>query len=203
MSWVDTVHGRCVHPRRVEVLSQHFAGIIPRAARVLDVGCGDGRLASLIASKRPDLSFQGIDVLLRPNPAITVAPFDGKKIPFGSGTFDVVMFSDVLHHTADPLVLMREASRVARCAVAIKDHLLSGALAGPTLAFMDRVGNRRFGVALPYNYWTHPQWMAAFSELGLVVEVWEQMLKLYPFPASLVFDRSLHFVAKLTVSAGG
>jgi hypothetical protein len=109
------------------------------------------------------------------------------------------MFSDVLHHTAEPRELLCEASRVARNAVAIKDHLLSGMLAGPTLAFMDRVGNRRFGVALPYNYWTRAQWMAAFSELSLVPEVWDQKLELYPFPASLVFDRSLHFVAKLMV----
>jgi SAM-dependent methyltransferase len=197
MSWFDAAHGRCVHPRRVEVLSQHFAAILPRAASVLDVGCGDGRLASLIATKRPDLSFRGIDVLLRSDATINVSAFDGTRIPFEKLSFDVVMFSDVLHHTADPAALLREASRVARCAIAIKDHLLNGAFAGPTLAFMDRVGNKRHGVALPYNYWSRTEWVTAFRELQLEVEVWEQKLRLYPFPANLFFDRSLHFIARL------
>jgi SAM-dependent methyltransferase len=199
MSWLDAAHGRFVHPRRIEVLSRHFAAILPPAASVLDVGCGDGRLASLIATKRPDLSFRGIDVLLRSDAAIMVSGFDGTTIPFEKLSFDVVMFSDVLHHTADPAALMGEASRVARRAIAIKDHLLNGALAGPTLAFMDRVGNKRHGVALPYNYWTHTQWVSAFRELQLEVEAWEQKLRLYPFPTNLFFDRSLHFITRLRV----
>jgi hypothetical protein len=37
---------------------------------------------------------------------------------------------------------MREAARVANHSVVIKDHLLEGMFAGPTLHFMDWVGNR-------------------------------------------------------------
>lgn len=199
MSWLEAAHGRCVHPRRVNVLGEQFAGILPRAASVLDVGCGDGRLARLIAGQRPDLTFQGIDVLVRLDTAIPVASFDGNRIPFEKRSFDVVMFSDVLHHTSDPAVLLREAARVARRAIAIKDHLLNGLLAGATLAFMDRVGNRRHGVALPYNYWSHARWMTAFKELNLQVEIWKEKLGLYPFPANLVFERSLHFITRLRV----
>jgi SAM-dependent methyltransferase len=199
MSWLDAVHGGWVHPHRLRVLSQHFASILPSAASVLDVGCGDGRLANLIAGLRPDLSFHAIDVLLRPDVAIPVSVFDGNKIPFERLSFDVVMFSDVLHHAADPAMLLREASRVARWSVAIKDHVLTGPLARRTLAFMDRVGNLRHGIALPFNYWTYAQWTAAFEEARLEVEVWQQKLRLYPFPANLLFERSLHFMARLKV----
>src|SRR5205085_9858791 len=132
-----------------------FARLIPQSASTLDVGCGDGQLASEIIRSRPDLSFKGIDVLVRPESAIPVSAFDGAHIPFPDCSFDVVMFSDVLHHTDDPLVLLREAARVARRSIVIKDHLIKGLLARPTLAFMDRVGNRRHGVPLPYNYWPH------------------------------------------------
>jgi SAM-dependent methyltransferase len=200
MSWTDYLHASCIHPRRVRVLSEHFARIIPQSTSVLDVGCGDGRLACLIAHKRPDLSFQGIDVLLRPDNAITASVFDGKTIPFDNQSFDVVMFADVLHHTVDPAVLLKEATRVARRAIAIKDHLLRGVFAGTTLAFMDRAGNKRHGVALPYNYWAEDKWNGAFKALKIEVELWEQRLKLYPFPVNLLFDRSLHFLARLAVT---
>ena len=118
-------------------------------------------------------------------------------IPRNNASVDVVMFVDVLHHTDDPMILLREARRVARRAVVIKDHTLNGLLARQTLRLMDRVGNARYGVALPYNYWTHEKWLESFMKLGLQVGVWATDLGLYPWPARWFFDRSLHFVARL------
>lgn len=111
---------------------------------------------------------------------------------------DVVLFVDVLHHTDDPAVLLREAARVAKRAVILKDHARDAFLSGPTLRFMDWVGNAHHGVALPYNYWSSSQWQKAFRDIGLKSEHWQAKLGLYPFPASLFFDRSLHFVARLS-----
>jgi len=197
MKWLDALHGNCVYPRRLRVLSRHLSEIIPRAARVLDVGCGDGALSFMLGRSRPDLKIQGIEVLLRPEAMIQVASFDGKTIPFADSSFDVVMFVDVLHHTTDPAILLAEATRVARGAIAIKDHLLEGLMARSTLAFMDRVGNERHGVVLPFNYWTSAQWSAAFGKLNLRVQSWNSRLGLYPWPATWLFERSLHFVASL------
>jgi SAM-dependent methyltransferase len=199
MSFLELLHGGYVHKRRISVLSQWCSNSIPRDVSVVDVGSGDGRLARLIADKRPDISIRGIDVRLRRDTAIPVEKFDGASIPYGDGSFDVVMFFDVLHHTDDPMVLLREAVRVARQVVLIKDHTLQGALAYSTLRLMDWVGNARHNVALPYNYWRPAQWHGAFDELGLVVKSWESNLKLYPFPADLIFGRSLHFIAALRV----
>jgi len=165
----------------------------------LDVGCGDGQLAWLIMQTRPDVKIQGIDILVRTETKIDVAPFDGNVIPYPNCSFDLVIFSDVLHHTIDPLILLREAARVARKAIILKDHLCNGLLAGPTLRFMDQVGNARHGVALPYNYWSRQKWLDAFGNLGLSISTWKEDLKLYPAWADLIFGRSLHFVAKLDV----
>ena len=167
-------------------------------AKVLDVGCGDGVLAGLMEKFRPDISIQGIDVLIRPQTQIPVTKFDGKEIPFADNEFDAVMFVDVLHHTDDPLVLLREAARTAKKCIIIKDHTDEGWFSNQTLSFMDWVGNKPHGVRLPYNYWTLEQWNNAFKKLNLKVESWEKDLRIYPRPADFIFGRSLHFVAKLS-----
>ena len=197
MNLIERVHGRYVHNRRVRILSDHLAKLIPKDARVLDVGCGDGMLAHLITQQRPDIDLRGIDVLVRSLIHIPVDEFDGDVIPFGDMSFDVVMFVDVLHHTDNPLILLREAARVASKAVVIKDHTLNGLFAGSTLRLMDWIGNERYGVALPYNYWPQQRWFEAFQALGLKIGTWEKDLKLYPRPADWIVGRSLHFVARL------
>jgi SAM-dependent methyltransferase len=199
MNLIEKIHGQCVFQRRVMVIAGHLAALLPRNASVLDVGCGDGSLAKLIQDHRPDVRIRGIDVLVRPQTAIPVESFDGTHIPVADGSYDVVMFVDVLHHTDDPLVLLREARRVTRQSILLKDHTRNGFLAGPTLRFMDGVGNARYGVALPYNYWPREQWQAAFRELDLKVETWQQKLGLYPAWADWLFGRSLHFVARVDV----
>jgi len=197
MGLIESVHGRYVHKRRTLVLSDWCSRIIPFNSKVLDVGCGDGRLARLIAEKRPDISIQGIDVRQRNDAVMLVDTFDGKSIPYGEGSFDVVMFVDVLHHASQPMMLLREAVRVAREAIVIKDHLAEGSLAYLTLRIMDWVGNARHGVALPYDYWSLAKWHRVFDKLGLRINSWESNLGLYPFPADLIFGRSLHFIALL------
>jgi SAM-dependent methyltransferase len=148
-------------------------------------------------NERPDVEFTGIDLLLRSETQIPITQFDGTHVPLPDKSFDFAMFVDVLHHTEDPMVLLREATRVARKGLLIKDHILDGCLAGPRLRFMDTVGNARFGVALPYNYWRHNQWTAAFSDLDLSVQSWNGDLKLYPGPVDWIFGRALHFVGRL------
>jgi SAM-dependent methyltransferase len=199
MGLIESVHGGYIHNRRILVLSDWCSRLIPFNSKVLDVGCGDGRLARLIADKRPDISIWGIDVRQPSNAVMLVETFDGESIPYGENSFDVVMFIDVLHHADQPMILLGEAVRVARQAILIKDHLVEGTLAYSTLRFMDWVGNARHGVALPYNYWTHAQWHHAFDKLGLYINSWESSLRIYPFPADLILGRSLHFMGLLGV----
>jgi ubiquinone/menaquinone biosynthesis C-methylase UbiE len=181
-------------------LAERLAPLLPPAARVLDVGCGDGAIARRIMDVRPDVEVSGVDVLMRPATAIHIEPFDGRQLPAADRSIDTVMFVDVLHHTEDPRVLLREARRVARRSIVIKDHTRNGWLARQTLQVMDWVGNAHHGVALPYTYWSRREWSEAFTELGLSVDRWTGHLALYPLPASLVFERSLHFIAVLSTT---
>lgn len=196
---VERVHESYVSIRRVRVLVDHLTRIMPPDASVLDVGCGDGQLARALAERRPDLRFEGIDVLVRETAVIPVREFDGLHIPFPDDAYDVVLFVDVLHHSEQPAALLGEAVRVARQHLVIKDHDLHGWLAGPTLRFMDRVGNERYGVDLPYDYWPLERWRDEWQSLGLTCEEIIRRLGLYPWPAGWLFDRSLHFIARLAL----
>lgn len=185
-----------VFGRRVRVLARHLAPLLPSGATVLDVGCGDGSVAAAILQLRPDVRIEGVDVLVRPMTHIPVAPFDGRTIPRATRSVACVLFVDVLHHADDPIGILREARRVTAGSIVVKDHGREGMLAGPTLRAMDWVGNARHGVSLPYTYWTRKEWDLAFHEASLKVTNRYEQIGLYPWPASLLFDRQLHFIAE-------
>jgi SAM-dependent methyltransferase len=198
MNVLGRIHHSFIHPRRVERLASSLEPHIPHGSSVLDIGCGDGQLAKTLLRSRPDLSIRGLDVMLRESSQIAVELFDGVRIPAEDNSYDIALLVDVLHHTDDPQVLLSEAARVARRGVLLKDHLNDGWLSGHVLRLMDWVGNSPSGVRLPYNYLTSAQWRVAFERSGLRLQFWSQNVGLYFWPASLIFDRSLHVIAALT-----
>lgn len=192
------VHERIVFNRRVSVLGEALGALVEPGSDILDVGTGDGQIARLIAAQAPDTSVRGIDIMARPTSHIPVDIFDGHTIPHPDKSFDVVSFVDVLHHTDDPRILLKEAARVARKAVILKDHFSQNAVDHMTLRFMDWVGNAPHGVVLPYNYGSRADWENWYAEAGLGIETVSTEVPLYPAPFSLLFGRGLHFVARLT-----
>ena len=201
MKLIENIHEKSVYGRRIGSLQKHLSAMLPETGTVLDVGCGDGLLASLLAEQLPNTKFQGIDVLIRPETKIPVAEFDGLTIPMEDNSVDAVMMVDVLHHTEDPEILVREAKRVARKWFVLKDHTRNGLLANSTLRFMDWVGNARHGVVLPYNYLSKSEWDTVFANVGMTVDEWNAKPKMYGPLVDLVFGRSLHFVARMNTDA--
>jgi SAM-dependent methyltransferase len=200
---IGKLHDSTLLSRRIAVLRDRLAPLFSRDAHVLDVGCGDGLLSQALGEARSDIRLEGVDVMAREGAAIPIRAFDGSTLPFEDRSFDAVLFVDVLHHTADPDVLLREACRVTRQVIVIKDHTRNGLLAGATLRLMDWVGNAHHGVALPYNYRTRQEWMDTLERVGLRIEIWDGRPRLYPRPGSWIFGRSLHFIARLTPKTPG
>lgn len=194
---MQVLHRTLVHGQRVRRLATLLAPLFAERARVLDVGSGDGTLAAALLALRPDLSIEGVDVLVRPGAAIPIRHFDGMALPFADRAYDAVLTVDVLHHAADPPRLFAECVRVAGRQFVIKDHLADDWLAVPRLKLMDYVGNAAYGVALPYQYWPRARWQQAIDTHALTASHWNEALKLYPWPADWLFGRGLHFVADL------
>ncbi|HUI52669.1 MAG TPA: methyltransferase domain-containing protein [Terriglobales bacterium] len=197
LSWIARSHQAFVSGRRTRVIAEALAPLVPRNASVLDVGCGDGVVATLLAGRRPDIAVEGVEVAPRPGCTIPCRPFDGERLPFPDGSFDVCLFVDVLHHTSDVTQLLGEAARVARSCVLLKDHLCESTVDHGILRAMDWLSNRPHGVVLTYNYQSLTDWRRHFATCHLQAEQLSTALPLYPFPFSLLFGRGMHFVAQL------
>jgi ubiquinone/menaquinone biosynthesis C-methylase UbiE len=89
--------------------------------RALDVGCGDGKFTRVLTTISSDVA--GIDVkehrIARARDTAREAGLkidfrvaSGEDMPFPDGSFDVVVFSNSLHHIPRPDVALREALRV-------------------------------------------------------------------------------------------
>lgn len=80
---------------------------------VLDVGCGEGRLASLLAPRQID--WIGVDASpaqLESNPYRPVVLADMRALPFRDGVFAEVTHLWCLYHVDDPAAAVAEARRV-------------------------------------------------------------------------------------------
>ncbi len=194
---VGQVHGQLVHKRRIAVIAQRLAAMLPSASSLLDVGCGDGTIGKLVSQSAPGMTVEGAEFIPRADCAIPCLGFDGEHLPYGDRSFDGCMFVDVLHHSRDALAILRDAARVSRNFILIKDHLAENSFDHATLRFMDWVGNRPHGVELPYNYFSNRQWQDVFQGAGLREVKVERKIPIYPFPFSAVFGRNLHFIALL------
>jgi SAM-dependent methyltransferase len=197
---IGRLHQALVFQRRTRVLSEMLASQIPQGASVLDIGCGDGTIGNLIARLRPDVTVRGVEFMVRPECKIECCSFDGLTLPFADASFDVCLFVDVLHHTQDPSMLLRETVRVSRAWVLLKDHLDENLFDNVTLRIMDWVGNRPHGVVLTYNYQSRKQWEEHFAKCGLTIAHWEAKLPLYPPLLSLLAGRGLHFISLLKIT---
>lgn len=159
---------------RARRLPPRLAPHVPKGGSVLDVGSGNGYIASRLLHEGGAASVRGVDVLPCSTPLVPLATFDGEHLPYDDKAFDLVTLIDVLHHTNHPGTLLAEALRVSRGRVLIKDHYWNTKPDRWILSVSDYLGNKPYGVALPYNFLRMEQWAALFKNLSVTVVFTEQ-----------------------------
>jgi ubiquinone/menaquinone biosynthesis C-methylase UbiE len=191
-----------VYARRLAVLADLIVRELKPGDRVLDVGCGAGRLAQALLQHpgRPEpLTVAGVETRPRPECAVLVTAYDGGSLPFEARAFDAVIVADVLHHAADPKRLLEECCRVSRRLVIVKDHKVEGSFAQWRLSLLDWAANAPYDVPCTYRYATLADWHAMFAALPVRVRSELLSMRLYPAGWNWLFGRRLQYFAVLEV----
>lgn len=101
----------------LDAVTDLYRQVSPR--RVLEVGCGEGRLAQHLVTHAPrpeqfeacDLSLDRIASQL--DPLISFREGSIYELPFADASFDLVICCEVLEHLEDPPKALKEVVRVA------------------------------------------------------------------------------------------
>jgi SAM-dependent methyltransferase len=135
--------------------------------QVLDVGAGDGWFAMSVQSMGICKAVTAVDIMPRSRPYHLVEIYDGARLPFRDGMFDLAYAVDVVHHAADPSKLLTEMARCTKRYLLLKDHTWHTRIGWLALAAMDEIGNQRFGVPSIYNYQRGWEWDQILQKAGL------------------------------------
>ncbi|MEJ7732584.1 MAG: class I SAM-dependent methyltransferase [Polyangiaceae bacterium] len=195
---LDLHHRRVRLPRAARVATA-LAAQIGRAEAVLDVGCDDGRVLAEVAARVGARRVVGVDVQVNPaarERGVEVVPFDG----------EVLLPRPELRRRAAgrrapplpaPEVVLREALRVARRVVAVKDHFELGPLSHLLLEVMDRVGNAAHHVAVRATYFTPGDFSRLVERAGGRVRGLWWPLRIHDLPFRLLTQDRLQFAARI------
>jgi 2-polyprenyl-6-hydroxyphenyl methylase / 3-demethylubiquinone-9 3-methyltransferase len=108
-----------LEPADFDLRSHFLLERVPAGARVLDVGCGEGRFAAELA--RAGALVVGIDVAEEPlrrarsrHPELDLRLVDDGEWELADADFDVVWAGEVIEHVADTAAWLSEVRRVLR-----------------------------------------------------------------------------------------
>ncbi len=91
--------------------------LIPDGASVLEVGCGDGSAAQEISTRVKEVQYTGVDLsadMWEGRQDFNFIVSQAEKLPFSSGSFDVVLSMFVIEHLVFPSNFLDEAWRVLK-----------------------------------------------------------------------------------------
>lgn len=132
--------------------------------RILDIGSGSCRVCYYLQQK--GFSITALDIKNK-SQVSSISPiiYDGKKLPFSDNSFDVSLLITVLHHTQDPVTVLKEAKRVSKRIIVMED-LYEGIFQKYATFLMDSIYNLEF-FNHPHNNMTEAQWKKIFTEFDL------------------------------------
>ncbi len=91
------------------------------SVRILDAGCGEGFIARMLHTALDDVDITGLEltedalrIAQKMSAGIRYVQGDITQMPFESGSFDIVLCTEVLEHLENPAAALRELLRVAK-----------------------------------------------------------------------------------------
>jgi SAM-dependent methyltransferase len=154
-----------IYKKASEEMYLKIKEFIKEKEKILDLGCGSGIFARTLSEKL-NIEILGLDIKDRRICQIPFQLYDGEKIPFPNDFFNVVLISFVLHHTKDPVSILKEAKRVGKKLIIFED--LPEGFFGKIYCFLHWIfWNLFFGNFSKFNFYTTEKWKEIFKNLGL------------------------------------
>ena len=137
-----------------------------RINTALDVGAGEGWYAHQLVEDHVIERVDAVETFRRKHVIVEPILYDGRTLPARDRAYDLVYAIDVIHHADDPLSLLQELARASNQWILLKDHTWSTGIGRFTLALLDELGNRRFGIPSPGHYQQKWAWVEFLRTLG-------------------------------------
>jgi len=155
-----------VYERAAQKMCFDCQDFIKKGSKILDLGCG-----TAIVGKTFQDFFQaelfGVDVQDVRTVKIPFKLTDGKSLSFPENSFDVVLINYVLHHSEDPISVLKEAKRVARDKIVIYEDLPEDILSKLICQLHGISFDNFFGNPTKTSFKSEREWEKIFKGLGL------------------------------------
>ncbi len=155
---------------RAQIIAQHLAPHFSPQQHLLEIGAGKGRVAHAL-SRAANVDIQLVDVVDYNETELPLRVYDGVHLPFEDCTFDYALLVFVLHHTPDPLVVLREALRVSRVGVVIVENHVPGWARQQATRLIDSIPHWQHGVPICYRAQTIEDWQRTLQPLPVRTEL--------------------------------
>lgn len=161
---------------------------IARNSKILDLGCGSG-----IVGKAFQDFFKakiiGVDIRDFRVENIPFQIFDGKKLPFSDNSFDIVLINYVLHHSGNPVALLKEAKRMTKGKIIVFEDLFEGFLSKLICKIHGITFDKFFGNPTKTSFNSEKGWEKIFKELELNI-IFKKRVNNFPVKKELFICRA-------------
>ncbi len=151
-------HRYCMQDPSLEMTDKLLLEQIQHGSRVLDLGCGDGRLLARLRDER-DASVLGIEIDITQHHAaiargvpVIQADLDEGLHDIPDGSFDYVVLSQTLQQVLQPKQLLEEMVRVAKQALVVVPNFGNWRIRLQVL----KQGRAPVTEVLPYEWYNTP-----------------------------------------------
>jgi len=147
---------------RPKILHDRINPYMSGSTSLLHIRCGNGRVAETFASSQ---HVQLVDTIDRNETSLPLATYDGTILPFDNKSFDTSLLINVLSHSKTPIDSLREAIRVTRNRLIVKETVYFNEPQRCFSEFMDWFYTCVVGdssAAQHCNFKTHKDW----AEMG-------------------------------------